>query len=50
MENIKKEREGELIDTDLLKKVVDIFLFLSSEHYSQDVLNCKRYLEDRILE
>lgn len=34
LENIRKEREGELVDTDLLKKVIDIYLFLSGENYT----------------
>jgi cullin 1 len=34
LENIRKEREGELVDTDLLKKVIDIYLFLSGDNYS----------------
>lgn len=29
LECIHREREGELIDDDLLKKVIEIFLFLS---------------------
>lgn len=50
LENIRKEREGELIDDDLVKKVIDIFLFLSSDNLIQDSLNCKKYLEDRLLD
>lgn len=50
LEDIRKEREGELIEVDLLKKVVDIFLFLSSERLTQESLNCKKYLEDKILD
>ena len=50
LEDIRKEREGELIEIDLLKKIVDIFLFLSAERLTQESLNCKKYLEDKILE
>ena len=31
LDDIRKEREGELVDVDLLKKIVDIFLYLSTE-------------------
>ena len=50
LENILKERESELVDVDLLKKIVDIYLYLSTDKLSQDSINCKKYLEDRILE
>ncbi len=30
-EDIRREREGELVDVDLLKRVVEIFLFLSTD-------------------
>jgi hypothetical protein len=32
LENIKKERNGEFIDDALMKKVVDIYLYLSSDN------------------
>jgi cullin 1 len=47
---INREREGELIDDGLLKKVVEIFLFLSQDNMLQDSLNCKKQLEDKIIE
>lgn len=50
LEDIRKEREGELIEVDLLKKVVEIFLFLSTDKLSHESINCKKQLEDRILE
>ena len=49
-ENIRKERNGELIDDSLLKEIVEIYLHLSSESLLQDYLNCKKYLEEKILE
>ena len=49
LEGIRKEREGELVEVDLLKKTVEIYLQLSVENLSADVINCKKYLEDRIL-
>lgn len=48
--DIKKEREGELVDIDILKKTVEIFLFLSNDKLSQESINCKKYLEERIIE
>ena len=33
IENINKERNGELIDTDLMKKVINIYIFLSGESF-----------------
>lgn len=50
LDNINRERDGELIDVDLLKKVVDIFLYLSTDRLTQESLNCKKYLETKILE
>jgi cullin 1 len=50
LDSIHREREGELIDDDLLKKVVEIFLFLSQDNMLQDSLNCRKQLEDKILE
>ncbi len=29
LDSISRERSGELVDSDLLKKVVDVFLYLS---------------------
>lgn len=49
MENIRREREGELVDVDLIKKVIDIYLFLSNDKYSQESLNCKKFLEDELI-
>ena len=50
LEDIRKEREGELVDIDLLKKIVEIFLFLSTDKLSHESINFKKYLEDKILE
>lgn len=50
LDNIRKERDGELIDDGLLKEIVDIYLHLSSESLLQDFLNCKKFLEEKILE
>ena len=50
LENIRKERDGELIDDGLLKEIVDIYLHLSSESLLQDFTNCKKFLEEKILE
>jgi Cullin family len=50
LEDIRKEREGELIEVDLLKKVVEMFLFLSTDKLSHESINCKKYLEEKILE
>ena len=33
LNNINKERNGELIDTDLMKKVINIYIFLSGENF-----------------
>ena len=33
LDNIAKERNGELIDRDLMKKVISIFIFLSGENF-----------------
>ena len=41
LENIHRERNGELIDTDLMKQVISIFIFLSGESFQQDDVNCK---------
>ena len=41
LEDIRKEREGELIDVDLLKRIVEIFLFLSTEKLNQESINCR---------
>ena len=38
------------MDIDLLKKVVEIFLFLSTDNLSHESINFKKYLEDKILE
>lgn len=50
LNNIQREREGELVQIDLLKKVVDIYLFLSNERLSHESINCKKYLEDKIIQ
>lgn len=50
LEDIRKEREGELVDVALLKRSVEIFLFLSTEKLNQESINCKQFLQDRILE
>ncbi|CDW78925.1 cullin-1-like isoform 1 [Stylonychia lemnae] len=50
LENIRREREGELVDVDLLKKTIEIYQFLSNEKLSQETLNCQKYLEDKILQ
>lgn len=50
LEDIRKEREGELIDVDLLKRVVEIFLFLSTDKLNQESINCKQYLQDKLIE
>jgi hypothetical protein len=47
---IEKERNGDLVDTDLLKKIIDIFLFLSNDIYLQDSVNVRKYLEDQLIE
>ena len=47
---IDRERREELVDIDILKKTVDIYLFLSDDKLSQDTLNCRKYLEDKIIE
>jgi cullin 1 len=50
LENIRKEREEEFVDVDLVKKVIDIFLYLSNDRLSADTLNCKKYLEDELVQ
>jgi chromosome condensin MukBEF MukE localization factor len=50
LEDIRREREGELIDVDLLKRVVEIFLFLSTDKLNQESINCKQYLQDKLIE
>jgi len=50
LDNIRRQREGELIEVDLLKKIIDMYLFLSAEKLTKESLSCKKYLEDKILE
>lgn len=50
LDNIRREREGELIQVDLLKKIIDMYLFLSAERLTNESLSCKKYLEDKIIE
>mmetsp|Transcript_20066 Transcript_20066/g.14783 ORF Transcript_20066/g.14783 Transcript_20066/m.14783 type:complete len:132 (+) Transcript_20066:317-712(+) len=51
LEMVTMEREGDPVDDSLLKDVVEIFLFLSSgDAMLQDALNCRKLLEDRLLE
>ena len=38
------------MDIDLLKKIVEVFLFLSTDKLSHESMNFKKYLEDKILE
>jgi cullin 1 len=47
---ITRERNEELVDTDLLKKTVDIYIFLSSDKLLHESTNCRKFLEDRIVE
>jgi cullin 1 len=47
---IQRERSEELIDVDLLKNTIDIYLFLSGEKLLQESLNCRKHLEDRVVE
>lgn len=49
LDDIRREREGELVDVDLLKNTVDIYLQLGSENLSADVINCKKILTDGVL-
>ena len=46
---INRERHEELVDVDLLKKTVEIYLFLSNDKLVQESLNCRKYLEDQVL-
>ena len=46
---IKRERQEELIDIDLVKKTVEIYVFLSNDKLAQDSLNCRKHLEDSIV-
>jgi hypothetical protein len=47
---IQRERNEELVDVDLLKKTIEIYLNLSNDKLQQDNLNCIKNLEDRIIE
>ncbi len=47
---IDRERNEELIDVDLMKKTVEIYLYLSGEKLMSDPLNPRKFLEDRVLE
>ena len=47
---ISRERNEELVDVDLLKKTIEIYLSLSNDKFQQDSLNCIKNLEDRIVE
>ena len=50
LKEIETERNGSLIDRDLMKEVVEIFLFLSKENMNVDDTNCKFALEKELLE
>ena len=50
LQAINRERNEELVDVDILKKTVDIYLYLSSDKLVQDTQNCRKFLEDRIVE
>jgi cullin 1 len=47
---IDRERNEELVDVDLIKKTIEIFLSLSNEKMQQDNVNCIKTLEDRIID
>ena len=47
---IDRERNEELVDVDLMKKTVEIYIFLSSEKLQQDQSLPRVFLQDRILE
>jgi cullin 1 len=48
---ITRERHEELVDVDLLKKTVDIYVYLSSDKLVQESgLNPKKHLEDKVIE
>lgn len=49
LQAINKERNEELINIDILKKTIDIFLFLSGEKLVQESINCRKHLEDRVV-
>jgi cullin 3 len=49
LDDVRKEREGELIEVDLLQKIVQIFIFLSSEKLFHESLNVKKHFEEKIL-
>lgn len=38
------------MDVDLLKKTVDIYIYLSGDKLVQESQNCRKFLEDRIIE
>lgn len=51
LDTINRERNGEMIDEELLKDVVEVFLFLSQgDVMLQDNINSKRHLHERIIE
>lgn len=47
---IDRERNEELVDVDLMKKTIEIYIFLSMEKLQQDSSLPRVFLQDRILE
>ena len=50
LETVETDRRDEEIDSDLLKKIVSIYTFLSSEKISGASTNCLVELESKMLE
>ena len=47
---IQKERDGDMIDTELLKNVVGIYQYLSNEKIIGQGVDCLLDLENKIVE
>ena len=45
-----KDRKNEVVDQDLLKKIVSIYTFLSNDKIPGPMSNCLKDLEEKVLQ
>jgi hypothetical protein len=50
LKQVETDRNNEPIDTDLLKKIVSIYSFLSTDKIQGIQINCLQELEQKLLE
>ena len=49
LQQVEKDRQGEPVDTSLLKKIISIYTYLSNEKITGNSINCLTELEGKLL-